>query len=447
MAELKAGSTIGGHLAWHSNNSNLSTVPWAAGTLTLGDSTGVQGILKLYGSTAGKLSNIKCTSGNLHMYADDTSAIYLNYYTGTGGIIFGNGAGGSSGAGVSAGGIMTATRFTSTQATGTAPFTVASTTKVTNLNVDRLDDLSAANFLRSDAADEKTSGNLGLYDNIYLQFGTGNDTEMFWSGSHFYTDINGGANWYVRDGNSSNATRFTFDIDVGLLTGTRFASTQATGTAPFTVASTTKVTNLNVDRLDDRTASDFVRSNATDSVSGALTHTGNYYRFNDNIELYFGTSTSQSHIYSDGSNSRWKLVSGSLYIMDNGTNRFTFARTTGYLTAADFLLSSDETLKTNIKDLNVTELVVNYREFEFKDVRDHVRFGVIAQELEKNHPELVRENEENGKKSVSYNDLFVREIAYLKKEKSDLRTRVTELENKNTDLENRLAKLEKLLLK
>lgn len=41
------------------------------------------------------------------------------------------------------------------------------------------------------------------------------------------------------------------NIDVvGVVTATRFVSTQTAGTAPFTVSSTTKVTNLNADLLD-----------------------------------------------------------------------------------------------------------------------------------------------------------------------------------------------------
>ena len=38
-----------------------------------------------------------------------------------------------------------------------------------------------------------------------------------WS-NNLYMDINGGGNLYVRDGNSSNATRFTFDVDHGNFT-------------------------------------------------------------------------------------------------------------------------------------------------------------------------------------------------------------------------------------
>lgn len=87
-------------------------------------------------------------------------------------------------------------RFTtveSTVATGTAPFTVASTTKVANLNADQLDGKTWA------SPDPIGSG-------------------------------------------TANTGRFT-----------TVTSTVATGTAPLTVASTTKVANLNVAQLDGKT--------------------------------------------------------------------------------------------------------------------------------------------------------------------------------------------------
>lgn len=83
-----------------------------------------------------------------------------------------------------------------------------------------LEGLSASSFIRSDAYDTKTAGHLRFNDNVYLQIGSGGDVEHFWNGSNYYTDINGGANWYIRDGNSSNVTRFTFDVDLGEFTAT-----------------------------------------------------------------------------------------------------------------------------------------------------------------------------------------------------------------------------------
>jgi len=83
-----------------------------------------------------------------------------------------------------------------------------------------LDGIDSTGFLRSNAADIKTAGNLTFNDNIYLNFGSGNDVEFFFNGVNMYTDINAGAIWYVRDGNSSNAVRFTYDIDTGVGTAT-----------------------------------------------------------------------------------------------------------------------------------------------------------------------------------------------------------------------------------
>lgn len=57
--------------------------------------------------------------------------------------------------------------------------------------------------------------NATLLDNDILNFGTGDDIEFYFSGSEFYTDINNGEDWSIRDGNSSNATRFRFDVDNG----------------------------------------------------------------------------------------------------------------------------------------------------------------------------------------------------------------------------------------
>jgi hypothetical protein len=44
--------------------------------------------------------------------------------------------------------------------------------------------------------------------------------EHYFNGVDYYTDINTGANWFLRDGDSANATRFTFDIDTGNFTAT-----------------------------------------------------------------------------------------------------------------------------------------------------------------------------------------------------------------------------------
>jgi hypothetical protein len=85
--------------------------------------------------------------------------------------------------------------------------------------INTINDLDAR-FLRSNAAAIKATGDLKLNDSIQLNLGTDNDVEHYFNGVDYYTDINIGANWFLRDGDSANATRFTFDIDTGNFTAT-----------------------------------------------------------------------------------------------------------------------------------------------------------------------------------------------------------------------------------
>ena len=59
----------------------------------------------------------------------------------------------------------------------------------------------------------------------------------------------------------------------GIITASRFVSDVTTGTAPFTVSSTTVVNNLNADTVDGIEASSFLRSDAADTGTGLITLT------------------------------------------------------------------------------------------------------------------------------------------------------------------------------
>jgi hypothetical protein len=85
---------------------------------------------------------------------------------------------------------------------------------------------------------------------------------------------------------------------------------------------------------------------------------------------------------------------------------------TGTCTATNFILSSDETLKENVKDIDNNHVDVTWKNFELKSEPGVKRSGVIAQELEKKHPEFVRTDDE-GLKSVAYIDLLIAKIAEL----------------------------------
>jgi len=93
---------------------------------------------------------------------------------------------------------------------------------------------------------------------------------------------------------------------------------------------------------------------------------------------------------------------------DNGFN----FKATGDIMANNFLLRSDERLKTKITDLPCDNIDVVWRSFELKSDEGNYRTGVIAQELEKTNPEFV-DTDDKGFKSVKYVDLLIAKIAEL----------------------------------
>lgn len=95
------------------------------------------------------------------------------------------------------------------------------------------------------------------------------------------------------------------------------------------------------------------------------------------------------------------------------------ATLTGALTATNFILSSDRRLKTNIRNIGTKGVNIEYKQFELKSEKRQIRYGVIAQDLQKTNPELVR-TDENGMLSVAYIDLLIKEIASLKERVSEL---------------------------
>jgi hypothetical protein len=123
----------------------------------------------------------------------------------------------------------TAGQFISTKATGTAPIVVASTTTVDNLSAKLWDGKALP----------------ALDNGKYL---TNNGTVMSWG------TIAGGGD-LMADG----TVPLTDNWDAGgyEIRALTFESDVATGTAPFTIASTTVVANLNVSFLEGNAAADF----------------------------------------------------------------------------------------------------------------------------------------------------------------------------------------------
>ena len=122
-----------------------------------------------------------------------------------------------------------------------------------------------------------------------------------------------------------------------------------------------------------------------------------------------------------------KNASGSLYVYRNGSSTGVFLDTSNQWNAANFILTSDERLKQNIRPINCSPIDIDYKQFEMIDNPNQLRYGVIAQELEKTNPELIRVNKD-GYLSVAYTDLLIKEIDYLKKKVEELEKRIENLE-------------------
>lgn len=95
--------------------------------------------------------------------------------------------------------------------------------------------------------------------------------------------------------------------------------------------------------------------------------------------------------------------------------------------------NSDERLKENIRPVidEATTLIdkeIRLVQFDWKDNGKH-SYGVIAQEVEKNYPELVYENKD-GLKSVSYSEILVIKIAQLENKLKQLENELNTIINK-----------------
>ena len=160
-----------------------------------------------------------------------------------------------------------------------------------------------------------------------------------------------------------------------------------------------------------------------------LSGSTNYIALGDSAKTYWGTSK-DAHMSYDGTNNKLFLeletTATNFEITSNGSNKFTFARSTGNFTARGNVTGfSDERLKTNIETLDGSK-VLEMRGVSFtKDGAESS--GVIAQELEKVAPELVHTaDDEMGTKSVAYGNM----VGYLIEAVKDQQKQIDELKAK-----------------
>lgn len=226
------------------------------------------------------------------------------------------------------------------------------------------------------------------------------------------------------DGTARISSTLTVEALTSLQQGINVSGTQLAGA--FQVDSTTGHAsfsgNLDVDgntTLDVTTIAEGLTVTAASSLEGNVTLKAHLLADSTANQRVIGTSGSKFHEIHTSTIFATTLNNTSTSdLADKGTS--TVQTFTANVVAPDFQLTSDERLKENIIDLKPRKINVDFKEYNFKDTKQ-TRFGVVAQEVEKHHPEFIKESD-SGYKSVSYIDLLVAKIV-------ELEDRIKQLEN------------------
>lgn len=193
------------------------------------------------------------------------------------------------GGNLSANGEARGNTLRATVATGTAPLTIASTTMVPNLNADMVDGVHASTIVQTGGS--PTLANLVLTGNLNAAgeakgswltstVATGTAPVQVTSttlcpnlnvpllSGHAVTD-------FVQNGSSPTLANLTLSGGnlnaAGEVKGSTLNATVTSGTSPLTIASATKVPNLNADRVDDAHASATPTANTIPIANGSGT--------------------------------------------------------------------------------------------------------------------------------------------------------------------------------
>lgn len=103
---------------------------------------------------------------------------------------------------------------------------------------------------------------------------------------------------------------------------------------------------------------------------------------------------------------------------DNAEVKFQSVTATGNINAAGFFQSSDKKLKTNVDKIDLTKGDIDLIQFNWKE-SGKLGYGVIADDVEKNYPNIVSIGED-GFKRVNYIEALVIKLAQLEEKIKEL---------------------------
>jgi len=363
--------------------------------------------------------------------------------------------------------VLSCSNFNGNASTATNASNATNATNATNAsNAALLDGIDSSQFLRSDATDVKTAGNLTFNDDIALVFGNGLDARFFKNGSYLYLDLVGdllAGGFKIR---KAAVDKYTFSATGDLTTGGDLtAGGKVTSGSRFVAAKSTGA-NVAYQQLDNSNSGFGFPNNddvaiyssgnktlvATKDKSlllGAGSSTGlNPGGTGSNWGIYMNSSGQVTHKRDSGINSGYCFKtggeSGALEVRNDGDCLNTNGR---------YEQGSDVRIKDNVIDAksqweDIKALRwVNYNYKPETNMPQHTQLGIVAQEAEDVCPGLISEGEventnwneelkaEVGEsyKTVAYSIIAMKSAAALK----EAMIRIEELEAKMEALENK----------
>ena len=245
---------------------------------------------------------------------------------------------------------------------------------LTNVNATTLDSIDSGSFLRSDAADTKTSGDLTFSDDVKALFGTGSDLEIYHDGSNSFIrelgtgrlliDSNG-TGIDLRKNASENLAKFITDGAVELYHDSNLKfSTSSTGA---TVTGTLVADGLTMGDSENITlgdGSDFkIRHSGTASVIQDTNSSTQTFIQDDNaLRITTVNATQNSAIF---------YPNAQVELYNNGTKIFNTVSTGAKITGDLTLTSTDDGATEN----PTLDLYRNSANPDVNDVLGHIDFS------------------------------------------------------------------------